>query len=90
LGQDRRNQQTNVRVVRPEFRFDSDGGFEAFLGKAEGRVVAALAAYDVMTLPFDTNLYAKPSQGAAQQAWVTLTESNWTIILDTVTANFQR
>ncbi|KAE8892182.1 hypothetical protein PF003_g23553 [Phytophthora fragariae] len=90
IGGINRTSRTNVRVENPEFRFDSDGSFEAFRAVAEERVVAALAAYDVRTLRPDTNLYAKPSQGATQQAWVALTEANWTAILDTVTANFQR
>ncbi|KAJ8550592.1 hypothetical protein ON010_g10477 [Phytophthora cinnamomi] len=41
--------------------------------RAEERIVAALAVFDIRTLRPDTNLYAKPSQGATQQGWVALT-----------------
>ncbi|KAE8978733.1 hypothetical protein PR002_g24629 [Phytophthora rubi] len=90
IGGINRTSRTSVRVEDAEFRFDPEGSFDDLYARAEERAVAALAAFDIRTLRPDTNLYAKPSQGATQQGWVGLTESNWTAIVATVRTNFQR
>ncbi|KAE8970370.1 hypothetical protein PR003_g11401 [Phytophthora rubi] len=90
IGGINRTSRTSVRVEDAEFRFDPEGSFDDLYARAEERIVAALAAFDIRTLRPDTNLYAKPSQGATQQGWVALTESNWTAIVSTVRTNFQR
>ncbi|KAE9100704.1 hypothetical protein PF010_g14718 [Phytophthora fragariae] len=90
IGGINRTSRTSVRVEDAEFRFDPEGSFGDLYARAEERIVAALAAFYIRTLLPDTNLYAKPSQGATQQGWVALTESNWTAIVATVRTNFQR
>ncbi|KAG7387196.1 hypothetical protein PHYPSEUDO_014588 [Phytophthora pseudosyringae] len=90
IGGINKTSRTNVRVENAEFQFDPEGSFESLCASAEERIIAALAAFNIRTLRPDINLYAKPSQGATQQGWVALTESNWTAVVATVTANFQR
>ncbi|GMF48113.1 unnamed protein product [Phytophthora fragariaefolia] len=74
IGGINRTSRTSVRVEDAEFRFEPEGSFGDFYARAEERIVSALSAFDIRTLRPDTNLYAKPSQGATQQGWVALTE----------------
>ncbi|OWZ01164.1 LOW QUALITY PROTEIN: hypothetical protein PHMEG_00027508 [Phytophthora megakarya] len=90
IGSITRTSRTNIRAENDEFQFDPEASYESLYASANERIEAALASYDTRTLRPDTNLYAKPSQGATQQDWVVLTAVNWRTVVTTVTTNYQR
>lgn len=91
IGDIKKTSRTSIPVDNDQFSLDDAArSFVAMCVMVEERVSAAFGAYRVKTVRPDKALHIKPSLGVVQKEWVVLTEDNWCVMLNTLSANYDK